>query len=592
MSDKDALRANEFAELPGLPTSVRRLLSNRAFAILLAVAIAVIGTLPQFLSRLNGDAAFLLYAAGRVLDGARLYVDLVEINPPLIVWLNLPIQLASRITDVTPMMMLRLCLVSVLVGSLFASRWVLRRTDCGNDVVWRRLVLLLLAFALFVLPRLDWGEREHVAMALLVPYVLLAAPRLERQGVSRFAAIAIGAMGALGMALKPPLALLWFAREGLVLRKAGGRKLMPEAVTILAGGAAYILAVKAITPEYFGVVRQLGRPYGTFIHNSLGVTALLGDGAAVVLGAVLLAVALWRWVGKHQFLAALLAAIVALYLAAVIQLKGFRYHFLPSMGLSWVLLGLLASRAPRSWRQWTGRLFASIAASATITMAMTALIGCIRQAGDPLNPRYDSDPSVGQLIQVAKRFAGEPVAVISTNMASGFPLTNYAGTIWPLRFTHLWPLVAVYDSALNAADPFRYRPADRMVPLERMVLVTTSEDLLRARPPLIAVLTRGPDLPKWGMRRLDLLAFMRRDDRLRRFLGAYDSAGVVGQYMVFVRRDAVPPHFVLPPTSAVVARATPSPNEIAPAPDALLVSLAFAMILALCWRYYGLEARP
>ena len=48
------------------------------------------GCAAEFATFARSDMAFLLYAAERVLDGARLYVDVVEINPPLIVALNLP----------------------------------------------------------------------------------------------------------------------------------------------------------------------------------------------------------------------------------------------------------------------------------------------------------------------------------------------------------------------------------------------------------------------------------------------------------------------------------------------------------------------
>ena len=52
---------------------------------LAAVLLAAIGLVPQFLSRSLPDIAFLLYTAGKLLDGGRLYVDVLEVNPPLIV---------------------------------------------------------------------------------------------------------------------------------------------------------------------------------------------------------------------------------------------------------------------------------------------------------------------------------------------------------------------------------------------------------------------------------------------------------------------------------------------------------------------------
>lgn len=39
---------------------------------------------------MNLDVAWLLYAAGRVMDGAKLYVDIYEINPPLAIYFDFP----------------------------------------------------------------------------------------------------------------------------------------------------------------------------------------------------------------------------------------------------------------------------------------------------------------------------------------------------------------------------------------------------------------------------------------------------------------------------------------------------------------------
>src|SRR5215467_6781508 len=62
---------------------------------LLAVVIAIV-LFTMLRSPLKDDVAWLLYVARRWLAGRELYVDVVEVNPPLIVWVSaIPIQLAS-----------------------------------------------------------------------------------------------------------------------------------------------------------------------------------------------------------------------------------------------------------------------------------------------------------------------------------------------------------------------------------------------------------------------------------------------------------------------------------------------------------------
>ena len=516
------------------PGAIFRLLESRRAAVGLALVLALAGLVPQFLSRTLPDIAYLLYAAGRVLDGARLYVDILEINPPLIVWLNMPVVAAARALGASDVTIYRLAVVAVLAGSVHACRWVIGRTAEGQDPVLRRFLLLLVVVALFVLPRLDWGEREHLTLALVLPYVLFTAVRVQQGAAGPRSAIWIGALAAVGIAVKPQFALLCLARESLLAARGPRRRPTLEGAVIAAAGAAYLIAVAVAAPEYFALVRELGGAYHTYLHNSWPVTALLGDGAAVALGALLLAVALWRWRGADAFRVTLVVAVVACFVAAVMQQKGWRYHFLPALALAWILLAVLGTLLQGARTAWTERLFVAIAGAGALTAGLVALAGCLAQAVRPLDPKYDADPSIGQLIPVLREQAPDgDVMVVSPNMASGFPLMTYAGTRWPLRFSNLWPVVAAYDSALQAHEPFRYRPDATMTAEERRVLDTVAEDFVRSRPPLVLVLRTAPDRPKWGMRRMDLLAFLRRDPRFDAQFAGYDSLGMVAQYVVY-----------------------------------------------------------
>ena len=571
--------------------AILRLLESRPAAVGLAAGIALVGLVPQFLSRTLPDISYLLYAAGRVIDGARLYVDLLEINPPLIVWLNMPVVAVARLLGASEITAYRLAVTALLVASVLACRWLLLHTSSGADPVQRRGIILLLVFSLFVLPRLDWGEREHLTLALTLPYLLLAIARLQGRTTGRLATTAIGLGAAVGIAIKPYFVALWFAREGLLALAGRTRGPTPEGWVIVAAGFAYAAAVAIVTPEYFALAGELGGAYQRFIHNPLLVTALLGDGAALSIGALLLAAGLWRHVTAGELRVVLIAGIAAFYLAAVMQLKGWRYHFYPALALSWLLLVLLSLRLHRPLFRWTERLFAAAAGAGALLLAALVIFGCLAQAARPLDPRYDADPSVGQLIPVVRqRSAGQDVIVLSPNMASGFPLTTYSGARWPLRFQHLWPLVAAYDSAIASPSPLILRDSAHMTSLERRVVDVVAEDMMRSTAPLMLVLRTGPDEPRWGMRRLDLLEFLSRDDRIARKLAEYEPAGVVGQYEVYQRRGGPALSLAVPTPGGSIAAAPGQPRVMRGAPFLLVM---FALLLGgLYRREAGWFSRP
>ena len=68
-----------------------------------AILIVALGAIPEFFSLLQMDKAWYLQAAGMLLDGVRPYVDqFIEMNPPLIMWLNAIPAALARALNVSP----------------------------------------------------------------------------------------------------------------------------------------------------------------------------------------------------------------------------------------------------------------------------------------------------------------------------------------------------------------------------------------------------------------------------------------------------------------------------------------------------------
>ena len=185
---------------------------RRTTAVLVA-AFAVLGLLPQALSRTLPDIAFPLWAADRMEHGARLYVDILEINPPLFIWLDLPLTWLSRITGLGSITWYRIATSLLLFASLGGCWWALNRALGDHPSAYRRLLWLAAAFSLLLLPRLDWGEREHLSLALTLPYILLGIARARGRPVPRGGAILAGLAAGVGIAFKPHFVLVWVGRE-------------------------------------------------------------------------------------------------------------------------------------------------------------------------------------------------------------------------------------------------------------------------------------------------------------------------------------------------------------------------------------------
>ena len=586
-----------------------------------AIVFVLVGLVPQMLSRTLPDIAFPLWAADRMQHGARLYVDILEINPPLFIWLDLPLTWLSRVTGLGAITWYRIATSLLLLVSLAGCWWALEKGLDDDPPAYRRLLWVAAAFALLLLPRLDWGEREHLSLALTLPYILLGIARARGKAVSKRGALLTGLAAGIGIALKPHFVLVWLGRE-IGARVGGGSRVDSQRSTVVdrrpstvdpASEArfrvdaetltvplvciGYLASVILIHPEYFHLLRELGPAYQKFLRNSVLLTLLLGDGSAIVIGALIVALA-FRRIPKHAAVwRVLIGSMLGYFLAAVIQAKGWRYHFYPALGLSMMLFAamvwdawrppnvipaVIPAKAGRAGNRLI-RLFAAIPAAALATAVIVSAVLALRQVADPLNPRYDPDPSIGALIPIVQqRAAGKPVFVISPNMASGFPLTNYAGSVWPSRLSNMWPAVVAYDSATKTSGPVQFRERNAMGPVERFGLKTTVQDFIESRPALVLSLI-AVDQPGWGMQRLDLLRWLRLDPDFSAAWVAYDSLGRVGNYTIWTRRGAG--HDVSPPLHVASAlQGTSLPSDVHVNPASLFAAVVFLASLFIIYR--------
>ena len=104
-----------------------------------------LGVLPVFLGLLNHDAAWLLHAAGRVLAGDALYVDVNETNPPLIVWLSFAPVVLARTAGLSEVLAFRLLMLLVIACSLLLSGLTLRRVLPDRPAARRGILVVALS---------------------------------------------------------------------------------------------------------------------------------------------------------------------------------------------------------------------------------------------------------------------------------------------------------------------------------------------------------------------------------------------------------------------------------------------------------------
>jgi hypothetical protein len=546
-----------------------------------------LGLLAQFRSYAGPDMAFLLEEAARVLQGARLYDELVDMNPPLIVLLNMAAVRVAWAAGISEILVYRLGCTLLLLCMLLLATWLLRRLLPGEPVP-RRVVMLLLVFVLFNLAGPDFGEREHLLLALVAPYLLLAAARSLGRPIPAYPAAMIGLLAGGALAFKPHFALLWLAVEAYLRlsRRVAWRAVLPETAAIAGFLALHTMAILLWAPGYLELVGLLAGPYTRFLHVPFWQALVRGPGALLTLLAVLAFAALGRQARHPEPLAVFTLGAVAALVAAAAQQKGFGYHFYPSVALSIVVLGLIVHDRGERGRSWIASVYRVIAVSAVVTVLVLASARNVMAA---IRPPRDSEQQQEKLLPVVRaRAAGEAVYVFSYNISSAYPLINYAGASSASRFAQLWILASAYMEQLKGDRPLRYHEPAAMSASERFMVEAVFEDLRDRRPKLLLVLQHARDLPENGFRRLDYLGYFSRDPRIADQLARYQQVADLDDFVVYERladgavRSGPPPR-AEPGTRDIVpvGHAGGAPLRVAdPAAFLALAALVISGVLA------------
>jgi hypothetical protein len=377
-------------------------LRRGVFASLLLVAVAA-----RVFAPAGTDVAWLLTVGEKWLDGARLYRDIVETNPPGAVLLYMPAILLGRATGFAPEIMVALF---TFLGA-GTSLWLAWRIAKPPRDAWPAAAFLL--GLMLILPAYAFGQRDHAALLLLLPILACYATRADGRAVSEGAAITAGICAGLALCLRPHYALALAAPLLFAIWRRGWRTTisfenMALLATCLAYGAlvwgAFPAYVHDVMPQVAALYMPVRRPWGALLINPsllVGVAALAGIWACC------------RACPTPVVISALAGA--GALAAMLLQGKGWPYHGYPALALLLFALGCAVWTSPR-------RPAGLVVLAALLSVSLIWM-----------GTRRDTDALTATVARLAPPHP--KVITISPDIALGQPLTravagNWVGTSW------------------------------------------------------------------------------------------------------------------------------------------------------------------
>jgi hypothetical protein len=489
-----------------------------------------------------------LIEARRWLDGAEIYGPrIVEISLPLIIWVSaIPVMLASWLhrtgsVHALEILILRLLVLALIAASVVWSLRLVRRSGLLRNGLAVLFFGLALVTAFFRISPYDFGQREHLLVLALTPYLLALVLRVGDR-LSWKERLALGLVAGVSMWFKPQAVLIPLVLQMVMcVRERSLRPLLrPEFVGLVAGCFAVLALMIMTAPLYFHWIPILKDTYWAFADGT--PMAMARTQAVPVLGMIALiaaAYALRRRMRDWTVAAELAVCGIAASVVYDIQRANWPYHLYPAevlMGLSVVWFALDAGGA------WLERLSSDdgLAHRTTLVLSGALVLALVVVAVHPkLIMHMREVPRTDLETYLAGIEPGSTAWVMSTEV---MPLAVvYRHDLrWGSRFAHLWMVPALVQSKLGPLSdeqPFKRLPPERVQQLAQLQQTDVAEDLASWKPTVVAVqqCTTYAICEGIGPRDVDLLAWFMQSDGFRQQWMHYRKE-YAGDGFVFYRR--------------------------------------------------------
>lgn len=326
----------------------------------------------------NCDIGWLSYATRQIMAGQTVYRDIYEVNPPLIFayfW----------ITESIANWLATDSLKSFFVTTYVLGIFLLLSSGRQLSPILKHPIQYYTAFALLyfffcILPfnTPNFGEREHLFIILITPYLIRCHIRLmghtpKGKGYLEYS------IAALGFIIKPYFLLVFIASEFFISRHDGIKGRTPFWSGLFLLGISYVIATALITPYYFKEIIPLAvQTYGGHKIATIDIWKMLFSYSAQTVITFALFVFLFK-TKNREAIYYWLAIIMASATLALIQNKGWIYTYFPYAALSYlagamVILEWLGEKHPTRYRV-SQHDFIFIAWLATVFSAVVALSG-------------------------------------------------------------------------------------------------------------------------------------------------------------------------------------------------------------------------
>ncbi|TAK73665.1 MAG: hypothetical protein EPO11_08080 [Gammaproteobacteria bacterium] len=289
---------------------------------------------------LSGDVGYLLYVTNQFLEGGTYTKDFFETNPPMILYLYTPACLLAKFTGISIITAVRIYISVLILLSFYLCMTLLKRIIQPQDKFLFTLLRYMVLFILLFLPAYHFGQREHLLMILILPYLLSCVLLKEKKNLPAHTAFLIGFLAGCGFALKPFFLVTLGLVELYVSNWIRIESLVIACVLILYLGSIFIFQ-----PNYIYILLPLISDLYFIGPAQPWLVLLTTPTVCLCFFAIFVYLFCYQQDRYRPLSMIFLLALLGMIVAFLLPQTAWYYHVLPALSLSCLLMTLCFGQA-------------------------------------------------------------------------------------------------------------------------------------------------------------------------------------------------------------------------------------------------------
>lgn len=387
---------------------------------------------------LNVDSHWILYSAEQMLQGAKLYIEPGNADLPINFFYNALCILFAKLFSISSVSSYIANVFFLALVCLFLSWKILKEVYPKQEQNIRYYLYGLSAvLTIFLLP--DYGEREHLFIIFITPYILMMMYK-DRIILNDKHIIAIALFASFGFNIKPHFVLVFIGIElaYMIHCKKISSIFRKEVALIVSVSFIHLFILLYFYPQWLNFAIPLAlEAYAPAFKKSLPELLLEYD---IIL--LFITMVLWLIFGKRSFNLAvkiLIFAIVTTLIVYLIQQKGWFYHRLHFFAVTMLFILYLITEGLKK--------DSKIYLFAILPLLVTVLMHNMQS-----HKRYYDLEKILETLP-----SKSTIHIVSTDIALGQALLVKNNQKWASRFSGLFMMNAILDEKKRSVENYLFR---------------------------------------------------------------------------------------------------------------------------------------